>query len=56
MLKEGGLIEKGTHDNLMKSNAYYKYLYNMQNSHDLVNCDKSSLEIEKLGGAKCLKR
>ena len=50
VLNEGNLIEKGTHDKLMELGGHYKYLYNLQNSIDLVNDNRSNLETEKWGG------
>ncbi|MBU5438428.1 ABC transporter ATP-binding protein/permease [Tissierella sp. MSJ-40] len=37
VLKEGKLIEQGTHEELMDLNGHYKYLYNLQNTIDLVD-------------------
>lgn len=37
VLKEGRLIEKGSHEELMKLKGHYKYLYDLQNNANLEN-------------------
>ncbi|WMM25773.1 ABC transporter ATP-binding protein [Tissierella sp. MB52-C2] len=37
VLKEGKLIEEGTHEELMNLNKHYRYLYDLQNTIDLVD-------------------
>ncbi|MBU5425879.1 ABC transporter ATP-binding protein/permease [Tissierella pigra] len=37
VLKEGKLIEEGTHEELMNLNKHYRYLYDLQNAIDLVD-------------------
>lgn len=37
VLKEGKLIEQGTHRELMKLNKHYRYLYDLQNTIDSVD-------------------
>lgn len=43
VLDEGKIIESGNHENLLKKDGYYKYLYELQNQIDLK---KAGVEIE----------
>lgn len=37
LLKEGELVEEGTHEELIELNGYYRYLYDLQNKIDSVD-------------------
>lgn len=43
VLKDGKLIEEGTHEELMHLNGHYKYLYDLQNESDLVESIECSV-------------
>lgn len=40
VLKDGNLVEDGTHDVLMERESHYRYLYNLQNEYENVECEK----------------